>query len=155
MVQKLTQNLISFYKPFFSEAFCFFQLANRTISLFTISLVQRVSKLTNNLSFIYSSYRQRVFKGILIFSNTSEMQMIDTCPISAGVVNNHTLWNVSIGKVISNTMRSSAFFEKVKTTVTIFIKIISPQNAFPFWSSKRKESLFNCFHVGHYIPLIS
>lgn len=155
MVQKLTQNRISFQLPLLSKSLGFFSTANRTISLFSVFSVKRMTVLAKFLGSIYSSNGFRIFKSILLSSNASKMFRIYTRPISTNMVYDHAYRDISIFEIVSNSMSTAKFPLIIKRAISISIKMILPNKTIINNFIKRLEPCYVLFHVIHYTPLIS
>lgn len=155
MVQKLTQNRISLFFPLFTQSLCFGCLTYRTVSLFTVLSIKNVSFRAGSLAFINSSNRQRVGHTVFKPCYLSKVLWIYTATIPAYVVNNHTFFYISILDKVCNSMGSPVFLNKVKSTVSVFIKSILPTMTSANLLPKSVKS-FNvlidiCIHIEHYI----
>ncbi len=147
-------NFICFYTPFFSKTIPFFIRANRTISLFSIFPIQKMTFWAMSLHGIFVTYRIAVTKSIFSWCNKFQVFRINAIPVSTNMIYIHSFWNISVSKKICNSVCSSSFFYKIKRTISIFIKRICPKmtfsNLFPFCI----KSSFRCVHVSQCTPLM-
>lgn len=157
MVSRLTLNTIGFFQPFLAKSLSLFALAFRTISLFAILSIKRMSELTMSFHGIYSTERTRVFKRVLTSGNFTKMRYSYTISVLANMVNNHPITNTSVGDKVRHTMSAAILFTKVERAIAILIEFSFPQitlarplraiiKSVPFLTSYR------LFHVPHGIP---
>lgn len=151
MVSTLTQNFISFFKPFSSQSLALFSLAYRAVTLFSIKPVEWVAQFTMS----YLGFRNH---GVFGCSKKSKMKRINTIPFAASMVNNFLSRYFSNMHVITDPMSPSPFLFKVERPITISVQRALPKHAFSFLNPltvKPFQLIFRkTFHIVSLLPLM-
>ena len=160
MVSKLAFNLISLLKQFNSAFFVRLSSTYWTRPLIAIKSIKWVSVLTVCFSRVYSAYISRI-KIIFFYSNHPQMSWINTVLFSANMVYNKSFLNITNKHIEWNTMCPSSFMSKIKSTVSVFIKILIPQITVSNFIKRLIEVLeftfcisFHAKHCSHSYSLV-
>ncbi len=153
MVSTLTFNFSSFFSPFFAKPLSFFRLANRAISLSSVKTIKRMAFFAHSFGFVYRPDRERICYTVFVGSYLPKVVRVNATSVFAKMVNHHPVTDISVFKIISNSVCPTIFLNEIKSTITVFIQTILPNktltNFYPI-TIKSIVSLFDCcVHVGN------
>lgn len=126
MVSTLTFDGI-FCHPFSTESFRLRCLADRTITLFAVFSVKWMTIFTMCPHSIYSRYRTRVDKTVLLRCYNPKMGNVNTVSILTNMVYKHTIRYITAIKVISHSMGASITMFIKKYAIAIFVQNTLPK----------------------------
>lgn len=156
MVSALTFNGVSLCFPLFAETCSFLVLAYRTISLFTINSIKRMSVFTMSLHGVSCTYRTRIFKSVLTWRNKSEMRSFNTVSVFTNMVNIHAIRYLANMDKVSYSMSPAKFFSKIKRPVAVSIKSTLPKmtTIVSVFNNKFTVKSFKFCLCYHNIPIV-
>lgn len=160
MVSKLTLNFICLIKKSLSTSFMRFSSTNRTRPLTAIKSIKWVSIFTMCFSSVYTSYISWI-KRVFFWCYHPKMCWINTIRLATDMVYNHSFLNISNKHIIWCSMSPSSFMPKEKSTISVFVEIISPKMALSLLLPELIKSInlifcisFHEKHLSHSYSLV-
>jgi hypothetical protein len=125
MVYNLTSNRI-FRSPLAIQSFAFFCTTHRAVSLLAVEFIKRMPVFTVSLPSIDCTNSPTV-QSIFFWCKQSQVIWSNAISIPANMINNHTLWYVTYGKIVGDAVCSPSLTSKIKGAVPVFIKKTLPK----------------------------
>lgn len=137
--------------PLLAKALAFCALANRAVSLGTVSFVERMSLLARCLGLVLCGDRINRGERMLAWSKETKMGWIYARTICANMVNHHSFRNVTNRIPISDSVCPTGFLAKIKKPIsmTVFRRQPLPASRLRNFVFSSKPLEFDWRHAYH------